>query len=195
MSVVKVGVIIDAWKLSTFEDLFGEHKFAYEQEPGETSESLTLRVAIEESDVYKLQAVVQEANETARRRANQKVGVEEPTSLTYEVWSTETNRLMGTIELKAHPSLEHKARVTCKLKKGHVTDLAGKAYNAFELLVCQMDNRDDQKRVTRRYWALETNLPLHIAKHLEGFTPKIERPSLSQMFFLQRHKTPIVTKK
>lgn len=120
---------------------------------------------------------------------------EVPPNKTYELWNVDTNRLMGTLELGNDPEFAHKARVNIKLKSGYVTDSHGKAYNAFEVLVCGIDKRNEQGEIVRRYWALETNLPFHIAKHLDGFTPKIERPSLAQMFFLKRHEGQIKVKK
>jgi hypothetical protein len=101
----------------------------------------------------------------------------------YELWSTETDRLLGTIDVPRHVSHEIGERVPLKMK-GYLETPDGSKYNAIEALVCRMKIND------KDYWALETNLPLRFVMKLEGFTPKLERPSLAQMFFLDRHAKP-----
>jgi len=99
--------------------------------------------------------------------------------MNYELWSTETDRLLGTIDVPRHVSEEIGERVPLKLK-GYVEASNGKKYNAIEALVCKMKIND------KEYWALETNLPLYFVLKLEGFAPKLERPSLAQMFYINK---------
>lgn len=180
-----IAVVIDDYKLDIFKEVFAANKITFELGAGPTSESLTLRVQTD--DRHALEKIVREANATAIERSRAAVPVEIPPNMTYELWHTETNRLLGTLELGNPPAEHaHKARVSVKLRKGTI-EVKGRVYNAVQVLMCQMDIRDDKKRIKRRYWALETNLPEGAVRNLDGFTPKLERPSLAQMFFLTRN--------
>lgn len=97
--------------------------------------------------------------------------------MNYELWSTETDRLLGTIDVPRHVSEEIGERVPLEVK-GYLETPDGKRYNAIEALVCKM------KINKKEYWALETNLPLVLVMKLEGFAPKLERPSRAQMHYL-----------
>jgi hypothetical protein len=99
----------------------------------------------------------------------------------YELWSTETDMLLGMLEVPQHVSEERGERVTIKLKRRLETP-DKRTFNAIEVLVCKMKNKDGKE-----YWALETNLPRVFLKDLEGFSPKLERPSLAQMFYINKH--------
>jgi hypothetical protein len=89
--------------------------------------------------------------------------------------------MLGTIEIGNPIDEAIGTRVPLRLKSP-IDWCDGKRYNAVEALVCRMKiNKKD-------YWALETNLPFFLVQKLEGFTPKLERPSLEQMFYINRHE-------
>jgi hypothetical protein len=99
----------------------------------------------------------------------------------YELWSTETDMLLGTIDVPQHVSEEIGERVNIKTK-GWVETHDGRRFNAIEVLVCKMKiNKKD-------YWALETNLPRLFVNRLEGFAPKLERPSAAQIKYINDHE-------
>jgi hypothetical protein len=85
--------------------------------------------------------------------------------------------MLGTIDIPRHVNEERGERVVVRSKE-KIETADGRKYNAIEVLVCRM------KMDKREYWALETNLPLLFVMKLEGFTPKLERPSLAQMHYL-----------
>jgi hypothetical protein len=98
----------------------------------------------------------------------------------YELWSTETDRLLGSVEV-GYVDEAIGTRVPLRLKMP-IDWCDGKRYNAVEALVCKM------KINKKEYWALETNLPFFLVQKIDGFAPKLERPSLEQMFYLNRHE-------
>lgn len=97
----------------------------------------------------------------------------------YELWSTETDMLLGMIDVPQHVSEEIGERVNIKTK-GWLETHDGRRFNAVEVLVCKM------KRDEKYYWALQTNLPRIFIHRLEGFAPKLERPSLAQIHYINR---------
>lgn len=101
--------------------------------------------------------------------------------MNYELWSTETDMLLGTLEVPQHVSEAVGERVVVHLKE-HIETADGKHYHAIEVQVCHMTANK------RGYWALETNLPRVFIQQLEGFTPKLERPSLAQMHYLNSNR-------
>jgi hypothetical protein len=99
----------------------------------------------------------------------------------YELWSTETDRLLGMLDVPQHVSEERGEPVNIRIK-GSIETHDGKRYNAVEVRVCRMRINEVE------YWALETNLPLVFVLKLEGFAPKLERPSLAQMHYINKHE-------
>ena len=98
----------------------------------------------------------------------------------YELWSTETDRLLGTVDIPQHVSEERGERVVVRSKE-KIETADGRKFNAIEVLMCQMTINK------KTYWALETNLPLLFVMKLEGFTPKLERPSMAQIFYIDKY--------
>jgi hypothetical protein len=98
----------------------------------------------------------------------------------FELWSTETDMLLGTLDVPQHVSEEIGERVIIKTK-GFLETHDGELYNAIEVQVCKMKINDVE------YWALETNLPRIFIHRLEGFAPKLERPSMAQIHYLSRN--------
>ena len=97
----------------------------------------------------------------------------------YELWSTKTDMMLGMIDVPQHVSEEIGERVVIRTK-GTIETHDGNRYNAIEALMCKM------KKDGKEYWALETNLPRIFIHRLEGFAPKLERPSLAQMNYIQQ---------
>jgi hypothetical protein len=99
----------------------------------------------------------------------------------FELWSTETDRLLGTLDVPQHVSEEIGERVNIKTK-GWLETHDGRKFNAIEVLVCRMKTKEKGD-----YWALETNLPRIFIHRLEGFTPMLERPSREQINYINTH--------
>ena len=60
---MKVGIVLDAWKLTIFKRRLDAAGYAYEQHPGVTADTITLTVITE--DQTPLVAVVKAANDEA----------------------------------------------------------------------------------------------------------------------------------
>lgn len=61
----KAGVVIDTYKLKTFEDALKRAKFKWKRHPGITKDTLILKVDYDATTFDKLQKVVRAANEVA----------------------------------------------------------------------------------------------------------------------------------
>ena len=61
----KAGVVIDTYKLKTFEDALTRGKFKWKRHPGITKDTLTLKVEYDDTTFDKLQKVIEAANEVA----------------------------------------------------------------------------------------------------------------------------------
>jgi hypothetical protein len=88
----------------------------------------------------------------------------------YELWHTETDELVGFLDVPAHVDEAPGAMVAIKVDGVIEHPTRGKC-NAIQVRVCHM-KRENQPD----YWALETNLPFPLLKRLEGFTPRIIVP-------------------
>jgi len=98
----------------------------------------------------------------------------------YELWHIDSDEQMGTLEIPQHVDHTPGAKVTVKVK-GTIEDTRTKKfYNAIEVCVCRMRDQDKQE-----YFALETNLPMKLLHSLEGFTPKILKPRMSDYLTLR----------
>jgi hypothetical protein len=66
--MLKAGVLIDAWKLPIFERHLSDAGFSYEQAPGVTPDTITLRIMTASASVEGLRTVVRAANAEAAAR-------------------------------------------------------------------------------------------------------------------------------
>lgn len=98
----------------------------------------------------------------------------------YEVWHTETNEKVGKIDVPRHVDHDVGARVIIKTLEPIEHKTKGK-FNAIEMKVFIMAPEGKP-----RYYALETNLPMPLLKKLEGFTPDIFLPRLSEIVAINR---------
>lgn len=96
-----------------------------------------------------------------------------------EVWHTHTNEHIGMVEIAVNLD-EPGQRVAIKTKRPiHHATLGD--FNAIEMIVFRMTAKDKTK-----YLALETNLPMKMLKLLEGFSPRVRIPTLSEIFHINR---------
>ena len=65
MTVKKAGVVIDTYKLKTFEDALKRAKFKWKRHPGVSKDTLMLKVEYDITTFDKLQKVVNAAHEVA----------------------------------------------------------------------------------------------------------------------------------
>jgi len=68
----KIAIIIDKWKLKTFENVFNETDYIFEQGPGLTDDTLHFYVEIDEHDVCKLAGIVSDANAKAEKQKSKR---------------------------------------------------------------------------------------------------------------------------
>jgi hypothetical protein len=100
----------------------------------------------------------------------------------YEVWHTETNQHVGTQEVR-NP-IEHSEGVRVMVFfNGHI-EVNGETWKGIQMLVTQMKESLDKD--AKKYYALETNLDMKLLKHLEGFTPKVIIPTITDIFAINR---------
>src|SRR5512138_252394 len=98
----------------------------------------------------------------------------------YEVWHSETDEMVGSVDIPQWVWPAPDARVTVKVAQGSFEDRDGKKWGAIQMSMF---------RITRQggdpYWALETNLPRELLTKLEGFIPAILMPRPTDYTYLQ----------
>lgn len=100
----------------------------------------------------------------------------------YEVWHTATNEHVGMIDVPRH--VDHAPGATVAIRIDGELEADGVKYNSIQMRVFRITRDPEEKEEKDKvfYWALETNLPFPLLKHLEGFTPKLVLPTPYETF-------------